>query len=102
MIHEKCYGQYHGECLPPLLPYIFTKVARVLLKHRRNDGIQYQLYIDDGSGGHSTWKGDRIEAERLKTDLLKAVFIPIKKSSLGILSCGGNAWHESGHEGKDY
>ena len=56
-------------------PYIFTKVTRVLLRHWRRDGIRCQLHMDDVS----TLEGARVVAERLKTDLLKAGFIPNEK-----------------------
>ena len=57
-------------------PYIFTKVTRVLLRHWRRDGIRCQLYMDDGSGGHSTVEGAQAVAKRLKSDLVQAGFVP--------------------------
>ena len=62
-------------------PYIFTKITRVLLRYWRKDGIRCQLYMDDGSGGHSTYEGAQSIAARMKQDLLKAGFLPNEKKS---------------------
>ena len=62
-------------------PYVFTKVTRVLLRRWREWGIRCQLYMDDGSGGHSTVEGARVVAKQMKADLLRAGFVPNEQKS---------------------
>ena len=62
-------------------PYVLTKVTRVLLRRWRELGIRCQLYMDDGSGGHSTVEGAKVVAKQMKADLLRAGFVPNEQKS---------------------
>ena len=57
-------------------PYVFTKITKPLLAHWRRQGIRCQLYMDDGSGGHSSYGGAMEVAATMQTDLRSAGFVP--------------------------
>ena len=57
-------------------PYVFTKVTRPLVSLWRRHGIRCQLYMDDGSRGHETYECAKEVDKIMRTELLKAGFVP--------------------------
>jgi len=72
--------RYFEFCVLPFglstAPYVFTKVTRPIVSLWRRQGIRCQLYMDDGSGGHKSYEGAVAVAKVMKTDLLRAGFVP--------------------------
>ena len=63
------------------LPWLFTKIFRVLIKHWRTLHMQCCIYLDDGWNFHTDLDQARLASRHVRSDLLKAgVVWSIKKS----------------------
>ena len=51
--------------------YVFTKVAREMVKHWRGNGLKILVYLDDGLGGGDTYAEAKVATEVVKSDLNK-------------------------------
>jgi len=61
--------------------YVFTKVLRPLVKQWRKQGIKIVMYLDDGFGLARHERECKINAQIVKSDLIKAGFVPNKDKS---------------------
>ena len=80
------YGQF---CVGFLglkdMPWLFTKIFRVLIKHWRSQQMQCCIYLDDGWNFNQDLEQARSASRHVRSDLLKAgVVWLIKKSFWGL------------------
>lgn len=80
---KKVYGQFKVGFLGLAdLPFIFTKVFRVLIKHWRAHDMSICLYLDDGFHFHPDFDVSLKNSRHVRSDLYKAgVVWSIKKST---------------------
>ena len=63
------------------LPWLFTKIFRVLIKHWRSLHMQCCIYLDDGWNFHSNREQARVASCHVRSDLLRAGVVWSKKKS---------------------
>ena len=52
-------------------PFVFIKVAKVLIKHWKKIGIRIFAFLDDFFGGSHNFHNTEVVADRVRTDLFK-------------------------------
>ena len=63
-------------------PYIFTKMLKPIEKHWRYQGIKMAILSDDGWATEDQYQKAKIQAHKVRNDLLSAGFIPNSEKSV--------------------
>ena len=56
-------------------PFVFTKIQKVLVSHRRKQGIRIFTYLDDGTGAENNYTEKKAVSKLVKQDILASGFV---------------------------
>ena len=65
-------------------PYLFTKLFRPLVRHRRAQGFHFVLHLDDGADCELDLNVARFAVETIRSDLAKAGIVANSSKSIWI------------------
>ena len=65
-------------------PYIFTKIFRPLVVHRRQQGIHIVVYLDHGFGEAPSYQVPLDHSTKVKLDLMHSGFVPNSDKSIWV------------------